>query len=342
MTARPDSLGMLDAAMRLPERTEQALLLAQDAALPSAEDASSIVIIGAGTAGLAARTVAFVAASAGNVATMAVTDTELPTWVSTNSLCIVIDHGESSNAICEAVDKAASLGAAIIATAIVGDVHARVERAGGSVVTLDACPAAPRAAWGPLCAAPLVVLDRLGFLPGLEPALDHAIQQLRHRRDAYAAGDDAPLRLARRIGRSIPLVTGGGSLGALAAARWKQQCNVNAKIPAFASALPELLYDEIAGWGQHGDVTRQVLTSVLLRHDYERAEIRDAFDRLVPALEESLLAVHVVVASGRGPLAQLFDLFLQADMVSLELAAQEGLDPGPAPALAYNGHQAIP
>ncbi len=335
MTDRPDSLGMFEAAMRLPECTEHALLLAQDAALPSAEEASSIVVVGVGTAGLAARTVAFAASAMCKVPVVAVIDTQLPTWVGASSLCIVIDHGESPTSVCEVVHEAAARGAAIIATAIVGDVNARVARAGGSVITLDTCSAASRAAWGPLCAAPLVVLDRLGFLPGIEPALDHAIQQLRHRRDAYAAGDDSPRRLARRIGRSIPLVTGGGSLGALAATRWKQQCNVNAKIPAFASALPELLHDELAGWGQHGDVTRQVLTSVLLRHDFERADIREAFDRLVPAVEESLLAVHVVEAEGVGPLAQLFDLFLQADMVSLELAAQEGLDPGPAPALAF-------
>ena len=62
--------------------------------------------------------------------------------------------------------------------------------------------------------------------------------------------------------------------------------------------------------------------------------MRLAFERLVPVLEESLLAVHQVEAAGDGPLAQLLDLAYLGDAVSLELAAQERLDPGPTPGLA--------
>ena len=39
--------------------------------------------------------------------------------------------------------------------------------------------------------------------------------------------------LARRIGRTFPLVWGGGALGAVAAYRWKADVNENAKAPAF-------------------------------------------------------------------------------------------------------------
>jgi glucose/mannose-6-phosphate isomerase len=40
-----------------------------------------------------------------------------------------------------------------------------------------------------------------------------------------------------------------------------------------------------------------------------------------------------VVAEGEGPLAQLFDLVLVGDIASLDLAAAEGVDPGPVPML---------
>jgi glucose/mannose-6-phosphate isomerase len=46
--------------------------------------------------------------------------------------------------------------------------------------------------------------------------------------------------------------------------------------------------------------------------------------------------VHEVVevrADGEGPLAQLLDLVLFGDYVSLHMAEQEGLDPGPIPVL---------
>jgi glucose/mannose-6-phosphate isomerase len=277
--------------------------------------------------------VATVAAATCAVPVVAVVDGELPGWIGSRALVMVIDHGEARERTMRAVREAAALGATLVATAVPGDVATTVGQVGGTSIELAASAPVARLALGALCAAPLVVLDRLGFLPGLEPALDHAVRQLHLRREQFDAPAGEVRALARRIGRSIPLITGGGAVGRLAAQRWKAQCNCNAKVPAFASALPELAADEVSGWGQHGDVTRQVLTSVLLRHAYERPDVRRAFEHLVPILEESVLAVHQVEAQGEGPLAQLLDLAYVGDAVSLELAAQEGLDPGPAPGL---------
>ena len=44
-------------------------------------------------------------------------------------------------------------------------------------------------------------------------------------------------------------------------------------------------------------------------------------------------AIHEVRAEGEGALAQLFDLMLFGDFVSLHMAAQAGIDPGPIPVL---------
>ncbi len=66
--------------------------------------------------------------------------------------------------------------------------------------------------------------------------------------------------LARRIGRTMPLVYGGGVLGEAAAWRWKGQFNENPKLAAFCNRVPELTHNEIAGWAVNGDVTRQVFT----------------------------------------------------------------------------------
>jgi glucose/mannose-6-phosphate isomerase len=196
-----------------------------------------------------------------------------------------------------------------------------------------------RSALGALCAAPLAVIERLGLARDIDVELDHAVAQLHHRRarsigTGTGIGTDTDVAtLARRIGRLFPLVYGEGPVGGLAALRWKQQCNTNAKSPAFAAALPDLAADEIAGWGQHGDVTRQVFCGIVLRHDHELAGGDARFAALDAVLDESLAAVHEWRAAGDGPLAQLLDLAYAGDLLSLHLAAQEGLDPGPAPAL---------
>jgi len=122
-------------------------------------------------------------------------------------------------------------------------------------------------------------------------------------------------------------------VGATAAQRWKTQVNENAKSPAFSSAQPELCHNEVCGWGQHGDVTRQILTLVQLRHDGEHPQVSRRFQLVEELIREVVAGIVSVRAEGDGDLAQLLDLVLMGDFVSLWLAAQEGIDPGPVPVL---------
>src|SRR5258707_13401516 len=110
----------------------------------------------------------------------------------------------------------------------------------------------------------------MGLAPGAQAMLTRAQAQLARRRDQggpEVEGAANPAReLARQIGRTIPLIYGGGALGAVAAYRWKCDVNENAKAPAFWNTYPELDHNEICGWGQHGDVTRQLMSVIELRH----------------------------------------------------------------------------
>jgi glucose/mannose-6-phosphate isomerase len=115
--------------------------------------------------------------------------------------------------------------------------------------------------------------------------------------------------------------------------RWKTQMNENAKFPAFWNAQPELCHNEIAGWGQHGDLTRQAITIVALRHDFEHPQVMRRFELVFRMVDEVVAGILEVRARGEGQLAQLLDLMLVGDFVSLQLAMNEGIDPGPVPAL---------
>jgi glucose/mannose-6-phosphate isomerase len=76
-----------------------------------------------------------------------------------------------------------------------------------------------------------------------------------------------------------------------------------------------------------------VFTQILLRHDFEHPRVSRRFELIEPLVDEVVSATVAVRAEGDGPLAQLLDLVLVGDVTSLELAAQEGLDPGPVPVL---------
>jgi len=195
----------------------------------------------------------------------------------------------------------------------------------------------PRAALGTLVAPIFVSLFRIGLLPEAHGWLVEAQSVLAARRDLCApevVGEKNPAReLARRIGRTFPLVYGGGALGGVAAYRWKCDINENAKAPAFSNVYPELDHNEICGWGQHGDVTRQLVTLVELRHGFEHSQTARRFDITRTIIEEALVQVLEVRARGESPLAQLLDLMYTGDWVSCYLAIDNDVDPGPIDAI---------
>ena len=86
--------------------------------------------------------------------------------------------------------------------------------------------------------------------------------------------------------------------------------NENAKVPAFWNQYPELDHNEICGWGQHGDVTRQVFTLIELRHGFEHQRLRDRSAATRALVEEAVVQILEVEAGGEGRLAQLLDLDL--------------------------------
>jgi glucose/mannose-6-phosphate isomerase len=179
----------------------------------------------------------------------------------------------------------------------------------------------------------LCALSRDGLLPDSALSVSAAVRSLARRRDTFVADRGTAAELARGIGRTIPLLYGASGVGAVAARWWKSCVNLNAKSPAFAAELPALAYDELAGWGQGGDITRQTMTLVFLRHSGEHAAVPALFGAVRDATEEVMADVLEVWAEGEDDLGRFFDLALLGELVSLELAAREGVDPGPVPAV---------
>jgi glucose/mannose-6-phosphate isomerase len=261
-------------------------------------------------------------------------DYELPAFVGPSTLVLAASFSGDTEETVSAAEAAVQRGARLVVVAGGGRLAAVATSAGAPVIGVPAVPH-PRAAIGGMAVAPLVVLERMGLLPGASAWIAAAVAQLRTRRDQLVAAGDRSLAadLARSIGRTIPLFYGGGALGRVAALRWKCQVNENPKSPSFSAAQPELCHNELTGWGQMGDVTRQLLTVVDLRHDHEHPQVGRRFDLVDEIMREVVADVVEVRAAGDGPLAQLFDLVLIGDVVALHLAAREGVDPGPIPVL---------
>lgn len=329
-----DTQGMFDAAASFPEQVEAAAEGARHVdGLPARETIEHVVVLGMGGSGVAGDILVAAAGPFMAVPVVTVKSYELPAFVGEGSLVFAISFSGDTEETLEAATEAAMQGARLVAVTTGGELEKLAGGWGAPVIRVPEAIPQPRAALGAMAIPPMVVLEQIGLFPGAQQWIDLAVSQLQRRRDRLAREGNEAAHLARRIGRTIPLIYGGGPIGATAAQRWKTQVNENAKSPAFWAAQPELCHNEIAGWGQNGDVTRQVFTLVSLRHDSEHPQVTRRFELVHDLMREIVGGIEEVHAEGEGDLAQLLDLILFGDFVSLHLAAQEGLDPGPVPVL---------
>jgi glucose/mannose-6-phosphate isomerase len=329
-----DSLGMLEAVAAMPEQVAAAVDLARGLDnLPDRDDIENVVVLGMGGSGIAGDVLVSVAGPYMSLPVLVFRGYHVPAFVAEGSLVFAVSFSGDTVETLEAVTEAALQGAKVVAVTRGGELGQRASSWDAPIIPIPDGIPQPRAAVGALAIPPLIVLEEMGLFPGASHWVTQAVEQLSARRDQLLRPGGPAEELACRIGRTVPLVYGGGGLGAVAAQRWKTQLNENAKTPAFWNTIPELCHNEIAGWGQHGDLTRQAITLISLRHDFEHPQIMERFALVHGLLDEVVSKIEEVPAAGEGELAQLLDLVLIGDLTSIHLALQEGIDPGPVPVL---------
>ncbi len=296
-----DTLDMWSATVGLPEQVAAAVTAARGLpGLPGHDRVENVVVLGMGGSGIAGDVLVAAAAPFMPVPVTVVKGYVPPDFVGTGSLVLAMSFSGSTEETLEAAAGAYEAGASLIVVAGGGPL---VDLAGEWEVPVVPVPTdipQPRAALGAMAIPPLVLLEEIGLFPGATQWVDQAVDQLRTRRDELVRPGNLAEEVARRIGRTIPLVHSAGDLGAAAALRWKAQINENAKSPAFSNVYPELCHNELAGWGQHGDATRQLITLVNLRHDAEHPQVSRRFDLVVDVLREVVAGVIEVRGRGRG------------------------------------------
>ena len=328
-----DSERMLEATMTMPDQVAAARDVARGLdGLPDREEIEQVVVLGMGGSAIAGDVLMAAAGPYLPLPVLVFRSYHVPAFVDEGTLVFAISFSGDTEETVEAVTAAALQGARVVAVTRGGELGHLAESWGAPMVPVPVDIPQPRAALGALAIPPLVVLEDIGLFPGATYWIDAAIEQLKVRRDQMSKPENLAVQLARRIGRTIPVIHGGGGLGAVAAQRWKTDVNENAKCPAFWNMQSELCHNEVSGWGQHGDLTRQMFTLVNLRHDFEHPQVMHRFKLTADLLDEVVSSVEEVQAEGEGELAQLLDLILVGNLTSLHMAFQEGIDPGPIPA----------
>ncbi|MCB1032085.1 MAG: hypothetical protein KDA95_12145, partial [Acidimicrobiales bacterium] len=336
-----DSLGFRAATFELPEQMAAAVRsLHVTGTLPAHDEIANVLVLGTGAAGWTGDLLRAVVAPFMPVPLVVHKGFEPPSFVDPSTLVVAISASGDSPEVVASASTCLEAGAKLFAVTSGGQLGAMADAAEAPTVYLPRASGEthvpPRARVGALAIPVLKAFDQLGFYPGGRDWIRLAIEQVRKRRDELDSSDSSAEHLVRRLAGTLPLIYGGGTLGVVAAGRWKAQINLSAKAPAFVAELPDVVHGELSGWGQHGDITRQVLSLMLLRHDFEPPEVQEQFDLVQTWTDEVVTGIHTLQAEGEGCLAQLMDLGFYGDVVALGLARDAGIDPGPTPVISLS------
>ena len=340
MNSRPDSLGMQEATLDLPDQIERSVVEARQLnGLPNASDIDQVVVLGMGGSGIAGDIVEAIAGPQMTIPVVVRKGYECPRFVGPRTLIMVASFSGETEETLQAVSMAHDRGAEIYAVTCGGTLARLTGEWSAILHHVDSTIPMPRCAVGAMSIPMLVALQLIGLINGMDEQIDETVATLRRRCVSIREGADVSDMIATKLGSGIPLIYGGGKLGEVAAARFKNQINENAKLPAFFNSLPEMCHNEMAGWGAVTNLKELNIVPIHLRHSHEHQRLEPRFDFNETLLSKSGANVIVVQAQGEAPLAQLFDLILIGDQTSLELAALHGQDPGPIDVLTELKHQ---
>ena len=317
---------MIDDVLGIPDQLRDALWRIESARLEPAESAG-LMVCGMGGSAIGAD---LAAAALGDLLTKpmhTVRGYGLPSWATPEwtVLCSSYSGGTEETLAC--FDAAEALGANRIVASTGGPLVERARAAGVPVVGLPGI-FQPRAAIAYLFVVSLEVAALAGAGPRLHTEIDAAASFLAEQIETlrFRAAE-----IASELDGTVPVIYG-ADLTTPVARRWKTQANENAKVPAFASQLPEADHNEICGWTEMA-IAGHGLAAVFLEDRDQHPRERRRFDLTSEAISDAGAKVVRVEAAGETRVARLLWTAMLGDLVSLELAGRRGVDPMPVEAL---------
>ena len=323
-----DSANMFELAASLPDQIAHSVRAARNVEnLPDREKIEQVVVLGMGDSAIAGEILVAAAAPFMPVPVLVVRSYELPAFVGEGSLVFAISYSGQTEETLEVATEAAVQGAKVVVVSSGGRLAELAGNWGAPVVRVPKNIGHARMALGALSIPPIAILEEIGLFPGASQWIDLAIEQLLRRRDELSQPGSIAEKVAEKLDGKVAIIHGGGAVGSAAAQRWKTQINQNANLPAFSATQPEICHNEVLGWTALPELTREVFAMVSLRHDDEHPQVSRRFDIVDETIAPSVATVIDVRAEGDGGLAQLLDLILIGDYMSLHLAARVGVDP---------------
>jgi len=315
-----DSGAQLDAALSLPDFLRDAIWRAGSAGIEPIE-ASGLIVCGMGGSAIGGDLAAAALGSRLGKPLDVVRGYGVPAWTPPDRAILCSSYSGNTEETIACYAAAEAVGAQRIVATTGGAIGDAARSDGVPVIGMPA-GLQPRAAVGYTFAIAAEVAALVGAGPAIRTEIDSSASHLESARESLLA---LAADVAGRIHGSVPLLYGCG-LTTPVAYRWKCQVNENAKLPAFGHSIPELDHNEIVGWA---GAEAGAFSAVLLEDKDQHPRERRRFDLTAELIADRARDVVRIETEGETRTERLLWAVMLGDLVSLELAAREAVDPTP-------------
>jgi glucose/mannose-6-phosphate isomerase len=316
-----DASNQLDDVLALPDHLRDALWRVESAGIEPVESRGLIIggMGGSAIGGVLAR------AALGDglqLPMMVYRDYELPPWTPPDRAVLCMSYSGNTEETLACFAAAEAIGARRYVATTGG---ALADAARNADVPVIGMPGGlqPRHAVGYGFTIACEVAALVGAAQGLRTEIDTAAAHLADDREALGR---RAAEIADQLEGTVPLIYG-CDLTVPVAYRWKCQMNENAKQHAFEHQLPELDHNELVGWAPADGAPN--FSAVLLEDSDQHPRQRERFELTARLIEPGAAAIVRVQTEGETRAERLLRAVMLGDLVSLNLAAKRGVDPGP-------------
>lgn len=316
-----DTRDQLADVLELPEHLSDALFRVESARIEP-KQASGLVVCGMGGSAIGGD---LARAALGDRLTLPLTtvrDYEIEPWTSPDRVVLCSSYSGNTEETLACFEAASAVGARRVVATTGGALGAAAREADVPIIPIPAS-LQPRAAVGYMFVAAAELAVIAGASPAMRMEIDGAAAFLREERESLVERASA---IAASLEGRFPVVYGNDLTGAVGY-RWKTQINENAKIPAFAHALPEMDHNEIVGWESGGGADG--FSAVFLLDADQHPRARQRMELTAELIEPGAGSVQMLETEGPSRTARMLWAVMLGDLVSLFMAAQRGVDPSP-------------
>jgi len=334
-----DKSNMLSLLLDFPLQCRQAYDIAKvNQLLFEKKDFTKIVFAGLGGSAIGADMVRSYLYFESKIPISVCREYELPAYVDNSTLVFISSYSGNTEETLSAYQQAKGKGATLILISSDGSLK---DYATKDNLTFIEIPRGlpPRCALGYLSITPLVLLNKLGVVEDIAPAIVEMVEVLeelknRNLNPRIGQKDNIAKYIADKLFNKFAVIYSSSIHFDTAVTRLRSQLNENSKSLASTHVFPEMNHNEIVGWQNPKKLFKNFVVLMLRDKDMHR-RVTARMDITSDILKDEGVSVLEIWSRGQNLLSRIFSLIYIGDFISFYLAILYGIDPTPVDRVTY-------